>query len=147
MSDNLFRLVYCSRNTLGSADDPASHIDQILATSRINNAAAGITGALHYSEGCFAQALEGPLPAVQATFERIQRDWRHTEVVVLQAGRLDRRLFGAWSMALAGPPRATERCAWLAQAFARKDGLSGDDVLDLLDDLISHEGEWVVAAE
>ena len=52
----------------------ARAIGQILAVSRRNNARAGITGALMYSGSAFAQVLEVPRLAVEAIFERIQRE-------------------------------------------------------------------------
>ena len=36
-----------------------------------------------FNSGCFAQVLEGPHHAIQATFERIQCDERHSDVTVL----------------------------------------------------------------
>ena len=65
MTTDLFRLVYCSRNTI-SADqsDPAAEITEILVVSRTNNARDEVTGALLYSDGCFAQVLEGGLNGI-----------------------------------------------------------------------------------
>ena len=89
MSDGLHRLVYYSRNTLsGSEQAIALEIQQVLASSRRNNAADGITGALMFNRGCFAQVLEGPRPALERTFERIQRDMRHEDVLLLQFGHI-----------------------------------------------------------
>ena len=71
-----------------------------------------MTGALVVDGGCFAQALEGPREAVERTFERIQRDARHSDVVVLQLAAVGRRGFPAWSMAFVGRwPRAGRRTA------------------------------------
>ena len=75
----------------------------ILTVSRANNMRYGVTGALLYSDGCFAQILEGELDAVQQTFERIQNDMRHGAVVVLEAKPVETRMFGLWEMALAEP--------------------------------------------
>ena len=55
-----------------------------------------------FNSGCFAQVLEGPLGAVAATFERIQRDARHADVMVLDFRPVSERSFGAWSMAFVG---------------------------------------------
>ncbi len=100
---DIFRLVYVSRNRLPrhtAAQD--EQVERILASSRRNNAGLGITGALLFSTDCFAQTLEGPMPAVEALFERIQWDDRHCDSIVLQAGLVDAREFGDWSMAYAG---------------------------------------------
>lgn len=148
MSTNLFRLVYCSRNAiLAQQGDPAMEVTSILAASRANNARDGVTGALLYSEGCFAQALEGELDAVQRTFERIQRDLRHNDVVVLQAGRVEGRLFGAWDMALAEVADPDQANATLGRALAEPNSGAGADVVALLDGLVRREADWVLAAE
>lgn len=99
--ESLFRVVYVSRNLLAAADAEAE-VARILDASRRNNPKVGVTGALLFSEDCFAQALEGPLDAVETTFERIQCDERHGDVVVLEAGTAKQREFPNWSMAYAG---------------------------------------------
>ena len=75
----LYRLVYYSRNTMpGSIAEIEKGIAQILGASRQNNARADVTGALLFNKGCFAQILEGPSSGIDQTFERIQRDMRHS---------------------------------------------------------------------
>lgn len=147
MTTDLFRLVYCSRNTI-SADqsDPATEITGILAVSRANNARDRITGALLYSHGCFAQVLEGDLEIVQRTFERIQRDTRHGDVIVLEARRAEARMFGMWDMALAEPTDPTRAKAILGLALAERNGDAGTTVVALLDGLVRREGDWANAA-
>lgn len=103
MSEGLYRLVYVSRSF--GLDGPGrmeAAVADILAQSRANNARAGITGALLFSAGLFAQTLEGPMNEVMDTFERIQCDPRHRDTVILHAGRVRERDFGEWSMAYAG---------------------------------------------
>jgi hypothetical protein len=130
----LLRVVYVSRSLL---PEPAAEaeLERILARAREGNAALGITGALLFSEDCFAQALEGPPEAVEAVFEAIQRDPRHAEVAVLEAMPVSAREFGAWSMAYAG------RCRRAEARFAALAGTGSDEataaaaagrVLDLL---------------
>ncbi len=146
MNTDLFRLVYCSRNMIPAQQgDPAIEVEQILDASRANNAREGVTGALLYSDGCFAQVLEGGLDAVQRTFERIQCDPRHGEVIMLQAGHADGRLFGAWDMALAETADPAKASATLSRALARSgtDAGRGADVVSLLDSLVRHQAEWV----
>jgi len=147
MTTDLFRLVYCSRNTI-SADkgDPAAEVAEILAVSRANNARDGVTGALLYSEGCFAQVLEGDLDVVQRTFERIQRDMRHGDVIVLEARRAETRMFGMWDMALAEPADPIKAKAILGRALAAPNGDAGTTVVALLDGLVRREGDWANAA-
>ena len=107
--DGLFRLVYVSRNRLAlDAEAQEEEVDRILRASRRNNGALGVTGALLFSDDCFAQTLEGPMGAVEALFERIQCDDRHGGSVVLEAGPVAAREFGSWSMAYAGRRRSDQ---------------------------------------
>jgi hypothetical protein len=147
MTDGIFRLVYCSSNTIATRDgDPAAEIAGILAVSRANNARDGITGALLYSDGSFAQVLEGPLDVVQRAFERIQRDQRHGSVVVLEARPTEARMFGMWDMALASPADPDQVRATLGHALSEPYGDAGMTVVALLDSLVRREGEWASAA-
>ncbi len=141
----LHRVLYCSRNTIsGSAADIAAEVRQILAVSRVNNARDGITGGLLFSQGCFAQVLEGPQAAIEATFERIQGDARHGEVVVLQCGPVAERDFPDWSMAFAGDAVDGDPLA----AVVLKDAFSGqsdagDAVLGIMKGLVARETDWL----
>ena len=101
--DGLFRLVYVSRNWLAlDTGAQEEEVARILRSSQRNNPAVGVSGALLFSNDCFAQTLEGPLAVVESLFERIQMDDRHGNSVVLEAGPVSKREFGAWSMAYAG---------------------------------------------
>jgi len=143
VNDNLFRLIYCSRNTiLGQQSDAVAEVAGILAASRANNARDGVTGALLYSNGCFAQVLEGGLDAVERTFERIECDPRHSDVVILQAARAEGRLFGIWNMALAETDDPAKASAILGRALAQSNSNAGADVLALLDGLVRREADW-----
>ena len=83
MTSDLHRLVYCSRNRIpGAATEISAEIDVILAASQRNNLRFGVTGALIFNTGAFAQVLEGACPDVESTFERIQCDQRHRDVQV-----------------------------------------------------------------
>ncbi|WP_198598289.1 BLUF domain-containing protein [Mangrovicella endophytica] len=100
---SLYQLVYYSRNAIaGDASVFEAEVDAILAASRRNNEAAGITGALLFNAGVFAQVLEGPLAAVEATFERIQQDERHGDVSLLALEPIAQRSFSNWAMGFVG---------------------------------------------
>ena len=111
MSD-IYRLVYTSRNLLeGGEEEQKAAIAGLLAVSKRNNARVGVTGALLFNGGSFAQVLEGSRAAVEATFERIQRDPRHSDVAVLQCESVPSRGFPNWSMGFVGDsPRG--RALW-----------------------------------
>ena len=78
---------------------PASAIDDILAASRRNNGANGVTGLLLYDGYRFLQALEGDAALVSTTFDRIKTDPRHRAMVMLSSRDVAERAFGEWSMA------------------------------------------------
>ncbi len=148
----LHRVLYCSRNLIpGAPRTVAADIGRILDASRRNNARDGITGGLLFSQGCFAQVLEGPLDAVENTFERIQCDERHGDVTVLQSGPIAARDFPDWSMAFAGPDAASPLAGVrMADAFAGRSGVGcntgGDTLLELLRAVITRESEWLAPA-
>lgn len=122
MAHDLYRLVYYSRNHVDMATagfDAA--IDDILDRSRRNNQRDGITGALMFNAGCFAQVLEGPLDGVEAAFERIQQDERHGEVSLLAMEPIAVRSFPDWAMGFVG------RAEGAAQRFDGVGAASGFD--------------------
>ena len=102
MSD-LFRLIYTSRNLVpGDEDAQAAAVGGILALSKRNNARVGVTGALLFNAGSFAQVLEGERRDVDRTFARIKCDPRHEDVNILFSDAVPERGFSDWSMALVG---------------------------------------------
>jgi hypothetical protein len=144
----LYRILYCSRNRLAGV--PTTYpdaIQEILRKSRVNNASNGITGGLLFSEGCFAQVLEGPLQLIEDTFERIQCDDRHNEVTVVGFGPIETRDFPDWSMAFAGAYEDANPLTHgaLSDVFS---GVSnaGENVLRLLKQIIVREDHWLVPA-
>ena len=66
--------------------------------SRHFNPTSGITGILCYGGGIFLQAIEGGRSAVSELYGHIQKDKRHTEVVLLQYEEIAERRFGGWTM-------------------------------------------------
>ncbi len=103
MSQDLYRLIYYSRNAIpGDAEALAAAITSILTKSQANNQRAGVTGALMFNAGCFAQVLEGSRSAIEDVFERIQQDERHGEVSLLAFDAADTRAFENWSMGFVG---------------------------------------------
>ena len=139
MSD-VYRILYCSRNFIeeGGRDAEISHI---LASARANNGKKNVTGALLYNSGCFAQVLEGPRPAIEQIFEKIQRDQRHGDVTVLESGAAAGRDFPDWSMAHVRPPSQSESAgvtATLDEAMLHP-AAAGSEVLTLLRTLVVQE--------
>ena len=102
MEAELYTLAYFSRNNIPTMFEPTAEIERIFHIARRNNHDRRITGALLYSNGCFAQVLEGPLSSVEEIFEKIELDARHSDVKVLHFKPLAKRNFDQWSMAFAG---------------------------------------------
>lgn len=72
---------------------------EILRTSRKNNVENNLTGMLLYKEGNFLQILEGEEPDVKFIFEKIKKDPRHTDIIIIFEGVSEAREFGNWQMA------------------------------------------------
>lgn len=142
MTETLHRLVYYSRNCIAASPEAMEReIAQILATSQVNNARVGVTGALMFNQGCFAQVLEGPQAAVEATFERIQQDVRHGDVSLLSFGPAEARGFPVWSMAYIG---ASDADATRYGTIAGASGfdlsrLGGERIFEVLHGLVLDE--------
>ncbi len=81
---------------------------RLLARSRRNNLASGITGMLLYKQGNFIQVLEGSEENVRYRFTKICRDPRHHGVFVIDEGFAAERCFPDWSMGFHDFDRATE---------------------------------------
>lgn len=89
------QILYVSKSTVpGDKADLAGILNQ----SRHNNAMDGITGLLWSDGRHFLQVFEGPEDSVAATFERIRRDLRHEEMIVLHDRATEKPEFGGWSM-------------------------------------------------
>lgn len=73
-------------------------LKDILRRSREHNFRAGITGHLVFDGHWFAQVLEGPPTALEATFERIRRDPRHRCPEVLLREEIGARRYEGWCM-------------------------------------------------
>lgn len=104
----LFRLAYLSRSLLAGDPREREHIADILMSSRRNNEAAKVTGALLATDECFAQVLEGEQEAVEDTYWRITRDPRHRDIALLLTEPIAERQFPEWSMAYIGPSQPAE---------------------------------------
>ena len=91
----MFRLVYIS--TARHPIDERQR-EQILAVSRRNNLADGLTGLLVIGRRRFLQCLEGERSSVMCAFNRISADPRHYACVVLASGEVAARQFPHWAM-------------------------------------------------
>ncbi|WP_176556385.1 BLUF domain-containing protein [Rubellimicrobium rubrum] len=90
----LCRLVYASLRGPRSPSD----LVKILETSEARNAVEAITGALVLTPDHYLQLLEGERRVVDACYQRICRDPRHSYVGLILFELIDERLFPDWSM-------------------------------------------------
>ena len=90
----LVRLLYTSR----AVEPTRSAIDSILNSARQHNHEQGVTGILVYGGGVFMQAIEGGRQVISDLYGTIQRDPRHTDVMLLHYEEILERRFGGWTM-------------------------------------------------
>jgi hypothetical protein len=91
----MLQLIYASaavRNYTGAALKP------LLCAARKANARRGISGMLVYHARSFLQVLEGPDMEVDALFETIRSDPRHTAVRLIVRSTIEEKQFEHWSM-------------------------------------------------
>jgi len=92
----MFGLVYVSS---AAGQFSKTELIDLLEKSRKNNAALNVTGILLYRDGNIMQVLEGEEETVWSLFGKIERDPRHSGVLILTKGRTEQRQFPDWSMA------------------------------------------------
>lgn len=133
----LSRLIYASRASDALAPDA---LDQILESSRRNNAKLGISGALLFGSREFLQCLEGSREAVNQTYARILGDPRHAEVQVLDYREVPQRLFPDWGMHGLAPSLMTRQrvLRYSEREIFTPTRLSAASALALLEELAAH---------
>lgn len=96
---SLVQLVYYSRNAVGGdMRAKLQELRNILEVSQKNNTRDDISGALIFDKNWFLQILEGPLDKVQATYDRIAQDKRHSGAKVMKTTPISERKFADWAM-------------------------------------------------
>ena len=135
----LVRLLYASR-----AVEPISSkvLDSILDESRAHNLAHGITGVLcaHEDGNGFLQVLEGARDEVNRLYNRIVRDPRHADVVLLDYTEIQERRFASWRMGRIDLGRVNPSTVLRYSERAELDpsSLAAQPALALLDELITN---------
>ena len=92
----LVRLLYVSRAANGEVTRELT--ESIMGAARAYNVSRGITGVLCYGGDVFMQAIEGGRDEISALYCMIQRDPRHSDVVLLHYEEIQERRFGGWTM-------------------------------------------------
>lgn len=92
---SLINIIYISGSTRPMSDDD---LYEILDQSKRNNAPKDITGILLYRNGYFIQVLEGEENTVMKLYEKIGKDNRHRNVLMIEKAPIEERAFGEWTM-------------------------------------------------
>lgn len=135
----LTRLVYYSENRLDTTSGSVLHaLQDILSTSRRNNAARGLTGALAFDDFWFYQALEGERDVVWSAFKTIMEDRRHGNVTLVECMNAETRLFGDWTMRLAQRSKDSDLLMSLftIDGMVRPHLMSGTDMLNIISAMV-----------
>jgi len=91
----LIRAIYASTKMDALNKDD---IENILLSSRKNNARAQITGVLCFSHNHFLQCLEGDRTFVNDLYNRIAGDKRHVNPFIIDYTEISERSFSSWAM-------------------------------------------------
>lgn len=91
----MYELIYWS---VANPNLNSSDIEKILNKSKDFNLQNGVTGFLFFYNNQFIQIIEGEKSVVQALFENIKKDTRHTNVLLLAESETNERLFESWTM-------------------------------------------------
>jgi hypothetical protein len=105
---SLVRLAYVSASLVTDDSNGRRDIADILLSSRRNNDDSEVTGALLATDHNFSQVIEGEREAVEATYERIARDPRHKDIMLILYESIEVRRFPDWAMAYIGPSQTAE---------------------------------------
>lgn len=122
----MYYLIYSSK---ASDEMNESVLKEIMAKAEEKNKAQNITGLLVYFNGTFIQMLEGKEDDVLDTFDRIEDDSRHEQIIKLFSGNTDKRHFPNWKMSLQVVDKAT-----FSKIGSYKSLDNGDRFLQEIDD-------------
>lgn len=92
----LFELIYRSEADANVSDDDLLNI---LGKARLHNGQHQITGCLLYNDHHFVQILEGEFNTLNELYNKIKKDSRHHNVVLLHMKEIASRSYPEWTMA------------------------------------------------
>lgn len=91
----LISLIYASSATKLMSQQ---ELTELLKVTHKNNPPLKLTGLLLYNQGNFIQALEGPEETVLQVYQKIQKDPRHHNIILLGKQSIEKRQFPNWAM-------------------------------------------------
>lgn len=92
----LSQLVYVSKRSPRCSEQD---IENILEASIRNNQKDNVTGVLLYSKEKFLQCIEGDFKQLSTLYEKIKKDKRHYDAVMIALNPVKERNFPSWQMA------------------------------------------------
>jgi len=92
----LSQLVYVSNRKKSNAS--SDQIENILEACKRNNPDLGITGALLYSDKKFLQLVEGENDVIMGLYDKIKKDDRHENCIMLSYMPIKEKTFPSWHM-------------------------------------------------
>ena len=93
-------LVHCIYTSVQARPLSTAEIAALVEDSRARNRAAGITGLLIHVRNTFFQVLEGPPQIIDALYNKILLDHRHTHITRIIYEAIPRRYFEDTDMSL-----------------------------------------------
>lgn len=91
----LHQLVYVSKMTKPLSDE---EIEGIVANGTFNNHKNYLTGCLLYTKEYFMQYIEGDVSKLNNLYNRVSKDARHSDILLLRLKPLLHRLFQGYSV-------------------------------------------------
>jgi hypothetical protein len=92
----LSQLVYVSNRKPNCS---AEEIDKIIESCKRNNPPLNITGVLLYSEKKFIQLVEGEAKLIMNLYDKIKKDPRHANAIMISYNAIAEKSFPSWHMA------------------------------------------------
>ena len=92
----LTNLIYTSKRCPICTEE---EIDKILEVCQSNNSSKDITGVLLYSDDMFLQYLEGDRKGLFGLYDKIKKDKRHSDTMMIGGVPIRERIFPVWNMA------------------------------------------------
>ncbi|MTI39419.1 BLUF domain-containing protein [Fulvivirga lutimaris] len=91
----LSQLVYVSNRKQHCTEE---EIEKILASCKKNNPPLNITGILLYSDKKFIQLVEGESKVIMELYDKIKKDDRHTNPMMISLSPVKEKSFPSWHM-------------------------------------------------
>ncbi|MEQ8475662.1 BLUF domain-containing protein [Fulvivirga sp.] len=91
----LSQLVYVSNRKPNCTE---AEIEKILASCKKNNPPLNITGILLYSDKKFIQLVEGESKVIMELYDKIKKDGRHANPMMISLNPIKEKSFPSWHM-------------------------------------------------